>query len=85
MLITEGLELAISPGIKDPVLNTRPARLGIVLRLIPVGLDLGHKAVLAGSGFLLSLLALSLQEGGQLGSIPAVVRGHDVVVPVLVD
>lgn len=79
MLVTESLELAIRPGVKNPLLNIGPRLLGIVLRLVPGSFDTVDERVLAGLGVLPDLLALGLKEGLELFGIPIVVWGDDLV------
>jgi hypothetical protein len=83
MLVAEGLELAFSPGIKDPVPDTGPGSMCVLLGLVPVGADLANKAVFCGLSLGLSLLSLGLEIGTKLGCIPTVVGSNDMVIPVL--
>lgn len=85
MLVSKGLELALSPGVEDPVADAGPGLLGIILGLVPVGLDLLDEAVLGGLSLAGGLGASGLQEGAQVGAVPALVGGDDIVVPVLLD
>lgn len=85
VLVAEGLQLALGPSVKNPVINTGPGAVGILLGLVPVALNLGNQAVLGTFGLLLGLLALGLEEGAQLGGIPAVVGLDNIVVPVLLN
>ena len=85
MLVSEGLKLALGPGIKDPISNVSPGLLGLVLSLEPVGLNLLNQVILGSFGLGLGLLALGLKEGAELGGVPALIWRNDVLIPVLFD
>lgn len=81
--ITERLELAVGPRVQDPVSGVQPGMLGLVLRLIPVVLDLGDQRILVVSSGVLGLDALLLKVTAQLLGIPAVIRSNGMVIPVV--
>jgi len=83
MVIAESLELAVGPGVQNPVLDAGPGLLSLVLRLVPVGLDLADEVIAAGLGRILGLDALLLQVGVELVGIPVIVGRHNIRVPVL--
>lgn len=85
MAVAEGLELAVSPRVQDPVLHVEPGVVSLVLRLIPDTLDLVDERVLGGTGRVLGLDSLLLQVVGELGSIPLLVGSDDLVIPVGLD
>lgn len=85
VLVGKCLELTLSPSVKDPVPNAGPGLLSILLSLIPVSLDLLNKTVLGGFSLADGLGSTGLQEGAQVGAVPALVGGDDIVVPVLLD
>lgn len=85
MLVSKGLELAVSPAVKDPVLGTAPGSLCSILSLIPSTLNLGQQGVLGRFSALLGLNALLLQVRRQLVIVPVLVRGDSIVLPVLLD
>lgn len=85
MVVAESLELALGPGVEDPVLDGDPGGLRLILGLVPGTLHLGNESILVLLGRLLGLDALLLQVGAELVSIPRVVRRDDVGVPVLLD
>lgn len=82
-LVAESLQLALSPSVENPILDTRPSSVGVLFGLVPVSADLLHQVVLGSLGLGLRLPAFGLEEGAQFSGIPAAVRGDDVVVPVL--
>ena len=83
MPITESLELTIGPSIQDPVLDAEPRLMGNIFGLVPVGFDLIDEGIFGRSGIVFCFLALVFQVLAQLGCVPAVVRGNDVVIPIL--
>lgn len=85
MLITEGLELAVGPGVKDPILDTSPGTMSGLLGLVPVRLNLVDKAVAGRSSLILSLLALRLQVGAEISRVPVAVGSNDMIVPIFLD
>jgi len=66
VVIAEGLELAVGPAVKNPVLGAEPGILSLVLRLVPQTLDLVDERVLGSSGAVLGVDALLLEVGVQL-------------------
>ena len=85
VVVTEGLELAFGPSVEDPVSNVAVGSLGLVLGLIPSGLNLSYQGILALFGRVLGLKTLELEVGGQLLGVPVLIRCDDVAVPVLLD
>lgn len=85
MLVSEGLELAVGPGIKNPILGTSQGSLSLVLGIVPCVLDLSEERILGGLGALLGLDALRLQIRGQLSRVPLLVRRDSVILPVILD
>jgi hypothetical protein len=85
VLVSKGLELAVSPAVEDPVLDVDVGVLSSVLSLIPRVLNLSKKGVLVGLGAFLSLNTLLLEVGRELVRIPVLVRGDSIAVPVLLD
>lgn len=85
VLVTESLEGAISPGIKDPVLGVAQGTLGLVFGLVPAGRDLGDKRVLGLGSGLLGLNAAGFEVGREAVSVPVLVGRHGVGIPVLLD
>jgi len=83
MVVTERLELAVGPGIQDPVLHIAPGGLCLVLSLVPIAPHLGEKRILACSSRVLGLDAFLLEVLVHLGGVPVAIRGDDVDVPVL--
>lgn len=83
MLVGESLQLAVGPSIENPILDIIPGLVGILFGLVPVVLDLLDQAVLGRFDISLGLLTLGLQVLAKLDGVPAVVRSHNVVVPVL--
>lgn len=82
-MVAESLELAVSPGIQDPVLDTAVGVLCLVLGLIPRTSDLRNQRVFVRVGRILDVDALLLQVRRQLVSIPVLVRGDGIGVPVV--
>lgn len=85
MVVAKSLELAVSPGVKDPVLGVEPGILSLVLRLVPETFDLVDQGVLGSSGALLRLGTLLLEVVVQLVRVPATVRSDGIAVPVALD
>lgn len=85
MVITERLELAVGPRVKDPVLDIDKRILDIVFSLGPGGLNLGDELVPVLLSVVLDLNALLLQICSKLVGIPAVVGLDNIVIPVLLD
>jgi len=85
MLVTERLELAVGPGVQNPILDIDPCVLRLILSLVPGAFDLLDERVLALFGTLLDLDALLLQIIGKRGRVPAVVGLDNVVVPIALD
>jgi hypothetical protein len=83
--IAEGLELALGPGVEDPVLDVAPALLRLVIRLVPGALDPGDERVATLFGRLLGLKALLLQIVGELFCVPRLVGLDDVGIPFALD
>ena len=81
VLVAEGLELAVGPGVEDPALDVAPGLLRLVLGLVPRVLDLGDEALLR----VVDIAANGLEVVAQVGGVPVLVGGHDVAVPVLAD
>ncbi len=85
MVVTEGLELAVGPGVQDPVSNIGPGLLGLILSLIPNGMDLRNQRILVLLGRLGGISPLQLEIGQELVRIPFAIWRHDVGIPVLLD
>jgi len=85
MVVAKRLKLAVGPAIQNPVPDTAVGGLGFVLGFVPRALDLRDQRVLALGGRILGLEALELEVGRELLCVPILVRGDDVVVPVLLD
>lgn len=83
VVIAERLELALGPGVEDPILDAGPSRLSLVLGLIPSSLDLVEEVVLVRGSGVLGLDALELQVLAELGRVPVLVGRHDVGLPIL--
>lgn len=85
MVVKEGLELAVGPGVQNPVPDTGVGILGLVLGLVPNILDLGNQGVLVCLGGILNLDTLLLEVAIQLVCVPLLVRADGVVLPILLD
>lgn len=85
MLVAESLQLAVRPGIQDPVLDAKVGILSLIASLIPGALDLGDERVLVGLGGVLGLDTLGLEVLLQAVGVPRVVGRDDVVIPVVLD
>jgi len=83
MMVAERLELTIGPAIQNPVLDTGPGILSLVLSLVPNTLDLVDQSILVVHSALLGLNALQLQVCRELVRVPVLVRFDDVAIPVL--
>lgn len=75
--------MAVGPSVENPVTDVAPGGLGVLLGLIPVGANLADKAVLGSFGLSLGLLALGLEIGRELSSVPRAVGLNNIIVPVL--
>jgi len=71
--------------VEDPVLDIAVRVVGAVGGALPVALHLGEEAVLVLLSALLRLVALRREPVRQLVGIPAVVRLHNIIIPVLLD
>jgi len=78
MAVAKGLELAVSPGVEDPILDIAPSALSLVFSRVPNVLDLLHEGVLVGLGGLLGLDTLLLEVVVELVGVPALVGRDDV-------
>jgi hypothetical protein len=85
VLVGKGLELAVGPGVEDPLLDVGPALLGLVASLVPRGRDLVDKRILVGLGALLGLDTLGAQPRLQVLDGPGVVGLDNVVIPILLN
>lgn len=84
-MITERLQLAVGPGVQDPVLDTGVGVLSLILGLVPGVLDLGNQRVLVCLGGILDFNTLLLEISAQLLIIPLLVWADSMVFPVLLD
>lgn len=85
MLVSKSLQVAIRPGVQNPVLNVGPGRLSLVLGFVPAGLHRGDQAVFVRLSSLLGLDTLGLQVSLQLLVVPVLVRRDGIGIPVLLD
>ena len=85
MLVGKCLQLAVGPGIENPVLDASPGILSLVLGLIPAVGDRGEKSVTVVLSTLLDVDALLLEVGAQLLGIPLLVGRDGILIPVLLD
>lgn len=85
MPVAESFELALGPGVHNPVLHASPCRLGLLLSLVPVGLDLRDEGLRACLGGLLGLDTLLPKIVAESLGVPLGVRTDNVGIPVLLD
>lgn len=85
ILVGECLQLTVGPSVQNPVLDTGPGSLGLVLGLVPGTCDLSRESITVALSTFLDLDTLQLQVRGQLLDIPLLIRRDSIVVPVLLD
>lgn len=85
MLVGKLLQLAVGPGIENPILDVGPGILSLVLGLIPAVGNRGEESVAVALSTLLDVDALLLEVGAQLLGIPLLVGRDGILIPVLLD
>lgn len=85
VMIAKGLELALCPGVENPILDVEVGILGLVLSLVPRSCNLGDECVLARLCRVLDIDTLLLQIARQLVVVPVLVGADGIVFPVGLD
>lgn len=83
--VTECLQLAVTPRVKNPVLCLSRCFGGVFLSCVPAGLGLGHQVIKSVRCVIFDVLATRFEKCAKLLSIPLLVGLSDVVIPVLLN